>query len=187
MEEKQVKLMEKSKQDEAMLTEMKAGSKPACPVSSATSSSGVTFTNPPLTQSYQASKPAENSVNPTTAIPTVIPTPVHVPTAAENKVSHPEITQEHILKEIQVTLEERKKLQTYVSKYEKGIQDLEKGTSSLHNVRITISQFRSIQIQIFYLATLIVTLFAKRCIKIGGLDRPESPLLISCKSSAEGP
>lgn len=144
LEEKQVKLIEKSKQDDALLTEIKGNTKPTCTTTSTTSST-VVFTNQSLLQStsYHVSAPVANSVKPTSAIPPSIPTPVQIPTTTENKIkiNHPEITQEHILKEIQVTLEERKKLQTYVSKYEKGIQDLEKGTSVLHNVRTIFTEF----------------------------------------------
>ncbi|KAL6953151.1 Histone-lysine N-methyltransferase, H3 lysine-79 specific [Sarracenia purpurea var. burkii] len=59
-------------------------------------------------------------------------------TSSSGKIHNGGIT-EHILKEIQVTLEERKKLQNYVSKYEKGLQDLERDSSPLHNERDSTS------------------------------------------------
>lgn len=135
LEEKHVKLLEKHKIEEAAQTEAKlaatAGAK--APVNGL-----PTQVLPSIAQTFSsqvaATAAAAAAVMPTTAISTAISTPAPVTTTSSSKLSQQEITQEHILKEIQVTLEERKKLQTYVSKYEKGLQDLERGSSPLHNV-----------------------------------------------------
>jgi len=145
LEEKHVKLLEKNKQDEAKLAEMKtamakAHSKTVINSSIPLGSSTVlTYANQVPVQSVSAPQnPSFNEtlVQSTSISPTVMSTtPAQVSSATENKLPQSKISQEHILKEIQVTLEERKKLQTFVSKYEKGLHDLEKGSLLPNNVR----------------------------------------------------
>lgn len=117
LEDKHVKLVEKRKQDEVTVV----------------ATAAVAAATQPPPKPIAASVAAVN-VMPTTAISTAISTPAPVTTTSSSGKIHNGGITEHILKEIQVTLEERKKLQNYVSKYEKGLQDLERDSSPLHNV-----------------------------------------------------
>ena len=150
MEEKQKKLLEKSKQDELKLAEMKAvvPTQHARTVISSSSSIApgsstvLTYVNQVPVQSavapsnspFAAETMAAKSTSRPAPIPSVIPTTSAASIAsATEKNQLP--TQEQILKEIKVTLEERKKLYSFVSNYEKGLHDLQNG-ALLPNVRI---------------------------------------------------
>lgn len=127
-----MKLLEKCKQDEAVLAEKKLSS-PKLP----SHSPAIVSSAPLATVTQSPALPTTAKTIAGDSRPAVSSAPVvSSPPAAKNPEARvkAEITQEHILKEIQTTLEERKKLQNYVSKYEKGIQDLENGSSPLHNV-----------------------------------------------------
>ena len=143
-------MVEKRKDEEAKAAEIKATKTTPMPtvhpktiVNSRTpqgSSTVLTYANQVPVQSVSVSQhpPFVETIEKSTTIPSVIPTSAQIPSATEN---HLLPTQEQILREIKVTLEERKKLCTFVTKYEKGLHDLQNG-NMLPNVRMSLSVFR---------------------------------------------
>lgn len=145
-----MKLLEKCKQDEAILAEKATSSPKLPPHSPAPVPSTLSSPIPSL---VLPSKTTISDLKPAVSAASV----VSAPPAVENADCKPKskITQE-LLKEIQTTLEERKKLQNYVSKYEKGIHEiLENGSSPSHNV----SDFRLFMYRLFYFLFMILTNF----------------------------
>lgn len=128
-----MKLLEKCKQDETILAEKKISSPKLPPHSPAPAISTLPSSITPSPMLPTSVKTPVGDLKPSVSAASIVPAPPAVTNADPRPKS--EITQEHILKEIQTTLEERKKLINSVSKYEKGIHEMfDSGSSPLHNV-----------------------------------------------------